>query len=81
LDEVTIGGVRIRIMGAQRGHHDGLDVRCCHACDGARLLASALSENARNVIAIAQPFLDGVARREAVATIVEDAPDEERVGL
>src|SRR3954454_6561838 len=60
---------------------DALDLGRGHARHRAGLVLSPLGQDAGDVVAIAGAVLDRVARGHAVAAVVEDAPEQERLGV
>src|SRR5215207_590828 len=59
---------------------DALDLGRGHARHRAGLVLSPLGQDAGDVVAIAGAVLDRVARGHAVAAVVEDAAEQERLG-
>ena len=81
LDEIQIAGLWFRIALAKGRDHQGFDLGSGDAGDRACLFGSSLGQHAGDVVAIAHPVLDRVGGRHALAAIVEDAADQQRLGL
>src|SRR5215207_6184771 len=81
MDELVLAQVFLTLFRLPEGlEHDALDLGRGHARHRAGLVLSALGQDAGDVVAIAGAVLDRVARGHAVAAVVEDAPEQQRLG-
>src|SRR3954454_5004448 len=65
----------------ERFHDGALDLRRWHPSDRPGLFLSALHQGGGDVVAVACGSLVGRSRRHLVSTVIEDAPEEQRLGV
>ena len=68
-------------MLANRSDDQRLDLGCRHSTYRSGALGLALEQGGRQIVAVLDAALADVARAHAVAAVIEDAADQQRLGL